>query len=360
MSRIGWSLLALSMLAACAYSQQDRAGEPSDDERAIVSITRASGLGLFDIQYLPKRRWIVTSGTTDLEVWDAETLKRLFTLGGIESIPAVRFTPDESLLVAAAWGREKQLQVYSLDERKLVKQMAPYPRGRVEDVAVSPDGRYIAASASDGSAKPPPHDNALKVWEWKSGRLVMEQVPLEKERSSEHSPIAFNPRYPLLYESARGAVVAYDTRSWSRSRCLTTAEALRKLGIEGRRSLFTYLAVSPDGKLLAVEAHGGLVFLLDALTLEPRRWLGPRCAERAIAFSPDGKYLAAGSRVIRIWDTSTGAEQRLLNETRLVRGTIRALAFDATGEHLFSVGSAAIVKWRWRPAAVGRGKESGR
>src|SRR5207253_2982882 len=82
------------------------------------------------------------------------------------------------------------------------------------------------------------------------------------------------------------------------------------------------LAFAPDGKTLAVSSHVG-VFLLDAasgkrtgrLAAADSHW-----AENPIAFSPDGKRLAARGgarlegdrpkRVMRVWELAGGGEPR--------------------------------------------------
>src|SRR5262249_51625811 len=68
------------------------------------------------------------------------------------------------------------------------------------------------------------------------------------------------------------------------------------------------VAVSPDGKALAVPADGG-VRLWEVATGKEIRRLGGRHRPRwfqAVAFSPDGRLLAdAGGRSVRLWEVAT-------------------------------------------------------
>ncbi|MGD0529511.1 MAG: WD40 repeat domain-containing protein, partial [Polyangiaceae bacterium] len=75
------------------------------------------------------------------------------------------------------------------------------------------------------------------------------------------------------------------------------------------------IAWSPSGKLLAVAAYLH-VSVIDAATLQERmHFAAPDAKIRAVAFSPDGKTLAACSghgETVHLWAIDSGAERRLL------------------------------------------------
>jgi WD40 repeat protein len=103
------------------------------------------------------------------------------------------------------------------------------------------------------------------------------------------------------------------------------------------------LAAAPTGNRFAAAMEDGTIRIIDAGTRQTLRTLkGHPSQVQAMAFSPDGKWLASGDPTARIflWNTTTWAKA---HEYRPHTRAIQYLSWDRTSTRLLSTGADDFV-----------------
>jgi len=183
----------------------------------------------------------------------------------------------------------------------------------------SPDGSRLATGGADG---------LVTVWD------VTRQARLHRLKGHRAAVGA------LAFSADGRQLASADDAGELRTRDLDGSSAGAIVRPPGVGSISTCMACSPDGRFLAT-GHVGTVWLWDASTWKPVRTLhtGTSVVFR-VAFSPDGRMLAAGDgqSQVTLWDLAADRPAQILRGwppgTHQVPGAIGSLTFSPDGSRL--------------------------
>jgi WD40 repeat protein/beta-lactamase regulating signal transducer with metallopeptidase domain len=251
--------------------------------------------------------------------------------------------------VAVVGSSEEVVHLWDFaDERELVPRLGAPTPGRREVMAagddrenfatfaVSSDGRLLAGGSSGFGTRP----RMIWLWELATAKRLDELKPV---RDFERRPdsviwIAFsadgrtlfsvngNPGSPAgaINKGGKGILYTWDVASG--------AETHRfEIPLPSQQGNQSALAVSPDGRLLAVGTPAKQIHLIRlADGSELRQIGGLEAPTHSLAFSPDGTTLLSGGRdnAARAWDVATG---RPLREPIKHRMWVEAVAITSDG-----------------------------
>lgn len=253
----------------------------------------------------------------------AFVLAELRTISEKGPVRSVAFSPDSTIIAAATERNEDQRLItgeaalFNTQTGDLVKRSV-YP-GDVASVTFSHDGRLFAAGS--GALL---EAGTVRIWDVRTWHVQQVLAGFKSDVES----VDFSPDNSRIVTGNRDrSVEIWDVK---------TGAILRLL--DGQGEVFS-VAYSPDGKLVAAGSGSsgsgapGCVSVWDAETGQ-RLWTHKGHSERclSVAFSPDGKLLgsAGNDNTIRLWNPRAGNLERML-ETHGVL-VVNALAFSPDGK----------------------------
>lgn len=224
-----------------------------------------------------------------VRLWDVASGRELLVIEG-HSLPtsSVTFSPYDSLLVF----NDADLQLWDTQEREPLDTLETggwYP----SQVAISPDGKYLAAVIADLHSQ-----QRLQLWNLGTRTLVRERV------LTHLIDVAFGSGGDVL---ATASVDYSEPSVIVRLHNAETLEVISSLTVPA--SNIYDITFSPDSSLLVLNAHGrssGGGVWMWAHEADRSFSLPTSHDIRSIAFRPDGTLLAAGDAAgnIQLWSVS--------------------------------------------------------
>jgi WD40 repeat protein len=316
---------------------------------------------------------MIASGGDHIRLWDPATGKLIRKIDVKGGVSCLVFAPDGKTL--ASGGKNRIVHLWDVEKGEAVHEFKGH-KNILCGLAFSPDGKLLASGDVQST---------LRIWDVNARQ---ETRVIDNKSGTESLSMAFGPDNKTLVCAGawndssflpkpgtiikiNGKEVKFDgvfkiqgvemTRKegyyvleWD----VTTGKTLHKFG--GLKDTIRSLAFSPDGKLVAAASKDGKVCLWDAQTASDRLHIvaHPKHADAAfstspsLAFSPDSKTLASAStdRTIRLWDVTTAKE---LGQFRAPDSAFHSLAFATDGKTLIS-GSADTNVLIWDVNAAGK------
>lgn len=270
-------------------------------------------------------------------VWETETGQEIARSIHSGMLAAAAFSPDGQMVVSGS--EDGIVRTWEAETGREVAQMMH--NGCVYAVAFSPDGQLVVSGSQDGTAR---------VWEAATGREVAHVLHESRVKSVAFSPdgqwVVSASRTARVWEAETGQEVAHVTHKYSvdavtfnpDGRWVVSAGCDEIKGSEGCSSGSAQVWEAQTGRQIMQMTHDGAVV--------------------AVAFSPDGVWVASGSDdgMVRIWEATSGREI-----ARELHGdAVTAIAFSPDGRLVISAGcdesqfgwkclNGSAKIWLWYP-----------
>jgi WD40 repeat protein len=286
-----------------------RASQPLRAE--LARFTAATGR-IWSASFSPDGRRVVTTDERSAQVWDAATGARLLTLTVGDVVYDARWTADGARLVTA--GGDGAARIWDAATGALVRALRHGTTPvRYYLLALSPDGRTVAAADMDGAV--------AVVWDATTGS---ELAALPGDGSGFPS-LAFSADGRWIAASGGDRVDVVETATWTR------ALALSGPGIHA-------LGWDPTGPRLATGSTPGDASIWDVPSgtrAHHLREVGDPVDK--LAFAPDGSAVVTAARdgAEQIWDAATGQPRSHLNE---LHARILSIEFDPSSRLTLATG----------------------
>lgn len=272
------------------------------------------------LQMLPKLRPVVPTGSATVQAYASDQIADLPSTPNVAS-PLAQWTAPDSVERSADGKRlliwsaidnarsdvNKSLVAYDLGSGKLIRRITLEEVPLYRGVAISDDGKHVAAMFASSTSKPPseePLSYKARVWSVDTGERVGADLLFQREGKDVQPALEFLPGGHLLvaklsdgWSSSQPRQMIWDVRT-GRAPAFN-AKVSKVFGQSGDRFLVT---MGPDRT-----AVGSAGQFREASTLSPIGKSFESYSLRHAAFSANGERIAiANSYYLGVWSSKTG------------------------------------------------------
>ncbi|MGE0240967.1 MAG: caspase family protein, partial [Parvibaculaceae bacterium] len=238
---------------------------------------------------------------------------------------------DGRILVTGS--EDKTVRAWSIPDGRLLRTLrlpvAPGDVGKVFAVALSPDGKLIAAGGWDDANLATSLDYFVYIFDRETGHLLQRLGPHRQVIDE----LTFSPDGKRLAVGmgAQGGIVVWDTVQWREA-----------LSDGDYAETVNGIAFSGQGEMAATSHDGGLRLYSADLKLKARVVVAPSGGKpEGVAFSPDGAKLVVGyvgTMGVDILDAGDLSLAYRADTSGLDNGDVGAVAWSHDGEMIFAAG----------------------
>jgi WD40 repeat protein/transcriptional regulator with XRE-family HTH domain len=372
-------------LAAASADKTVRLWNVSDPAHAVPlgqPLTGPTGY-VESVAFSPDGETLAAAGADKtVWLWDVANPAQAFPFynmpltGPASLVSAVAFSPDGQTLAAAS--QDHKVWLWKLDAGTATATADGTLTGAtdwVNTVAFSPDGTSIAAGTSDASVlvwsmssrsltatMPRPQPVTSVTWDG-TGRIVSSDADGSVSLWALPAPVLAVGNAPSSVVYSPGgktlAVGGQSVQLWSTATSQLIATHALAAG-----TIVNGLAFSPDGKVIAAAYSDHTVGLLNGSTLAPLGAPFPVTATgnaETVAFSPDGTTLATGGDdgTVRLWSVTDPAHPTQLSSVHDSGTYVFTVMFAPDGKTLAAASTDNLTRlWNVtnpaRPVELGK------
>ncbi|MBD2122366.1 WD40 repeat domain-containing protein [Trichocoleus sp. FACHB-262] len=273
--------------------------------------------------------WNLASGEQLHTLTSACGYSRYFSRMSLALTPAIVNLPL-TLFVLENGG----IGIWDVASRRKIQSLKHEQFSSYECLTISAEGQWLASGGGN---------HRIHIWNWQQGKLLQSfQHDPELGKRTHIINLVFSSRYECLISTAQTGSIKF----WNWLTGQPLSSPLLPASAQGDR-----IALSPDERLLAAaDLHVITIWNLETGKVVHTLPNAQSCT--AMAFSPDGRLLAAGYskahdgriyHTIKLWDVATGQVLQQLKEHPLM---VTGLVFSPDGQLISCSEDTSICVWQ--------------